>query len=70
MGEAITRHSLRPRCFEGESFTHNSGASRREIAGSCLNGFMFEDDTPSLRAQRSNQSFRAKKDWIASLRSQ
>jgi hypothetical protein len=30
------RHSLRPLIFKGESFTHHSGASRREMADAYL----------------------------------
>ena len=56
-GAARIRHSLRPLITEGGNYLQTSGASRRENAKLHL---------PSLRAQRSNPSRRAKKEWIAS----
>jgi hypothetical protein len=58
-GALSARHSLRPLLSRGANGScKTSGASRREIAESCL---------PSLRAKRSNPSRCAKKEeWIAS----
>jgi hypothetical protein len=78
MGEAITRHSLRSLCFRGRDNWQDPDAIR--AAGMRLDvvwavSKLNRDErglswTPSLRAQRSNPSLNAKKDWIASLRSQ
>src|ERR1700682_820138 len=52
-----------PRPLLGERFINGSGGLRGGGGEVCL-------DLSSLRAKRSNPSRRAKKEWIASLRSQ
>ena len=71
-GAAGIRHSPRP--LWGEGFRHNSGASRREIARSCLDviarsqrvgPFGRPDDRLRDEAIQSYRSWR--RPWIASL---
>ena len=65
-GAASTRHSLRPLNSGANDFWKTSGASRREIAESCL------DEAVIARSEATKQSIVTShaEGWIASLRSQ
>src|SRR3981081_2372193 len=74
-GASSARHSLRPRFFQGETFTHTSGAIRAAGMRKCAltslrgaNGSREYAPDDRLRDEAIHSSFRGAMDCFASAR--